>query len=98
MRLAQQYADAHGRNGLNCVDAQPCDQPLATFREKGLIPWTVRLNGLLRGPFDEGSVIILEGLEMGEMKRLGDSRSDLQLIAAEGVARSDRHSGIPDNP
>ena len=66
IRLVKQYADANGMAGLDCVGAQPYDQPLDTLRAKGLVNWTVRFNGLPRGPFDDGWVIIVVGLETGE--------------------------------
>jgi hypothetical protein len=75
-RLAKQYVDAQGLGGLRCVDAQPYDQPLHTIRGQGIINWTVRFDGLPRGPFDDGSVIVIVRLETGEVKRLGPARSD----------------------
>ena len=39
--------------------------------EKGIINWTVRFDGLPRGEYDDGSVILLVRLEDGEVRRLG---------------------------
>ncbi len=74
-RLAKRYADANGMAGLNCVDAQPYDQPPGTLREKGIINWTVRLDGLPRREFDDGSVIVLVSLETAEARHLGRSKN-----------------------
>jgi hypothetical protein len=76
IRLAKKYADANGRSGLNCVDAQPYDPPLGSLRQKGIINWTVRFNGPPRGPYDDGSVIVFVRLKTGEVRCLGGSRRD----------------------
>lgn len=75
IRLARQYAEANGMAGLNCVDAQPYNQPPGTLRERGIISWTVRFDGLPCGPYDDGSVIVLLHLETGEARRLGSDRT-----------------------
>jgi hypothetical protein len=75
IRLAKQYAEANGMAGLNCVDAWPCDQPPGTIREKGIIHWTARFEGLPRGPFDDGSIIVLARLETGEVRRLSHPKT-----------------------
>jgi hypothetical protein len=74
IRLAKQYAEANGMLGLRCVDAQPYDQPPGTIREKGVINWTVRFDGLPPSPYDDGSVIFLVFLQTGEVRRLGSVR------------------------
>jgi hypothetical protein len=71
VRLAKQFAEANGMAGLNCLDAQPYDQPLCLSRERGIINWTVRFDGLPHGPYDDGSVIVLVRLDTGEARRLG---------------------------
>ena len=75
IRLAKRYADANGLAGLNCADAQPSGQPPGTLHEGGIINWTVRLDGLPRGPYDDGSVIVFVCLQTGEARRLGGTRS-----------------------
>jgi len=73
-RLARTYADANGLGGLVCVDAQSYEQPPGTLVEKGVTHWTVRFRGLPRGPFDDGSVVVLIRLDTGEVRRLGGVR------------------------
>ncbi len=74
IRLAKQFAEANGMASLHCVDAQPYHQALSILREKGIMNWTVRLDGLPRGSIDDGSVIIFVCLETGEAKQLGSAR------------------------
>lgn len=75
-RLARTYADANGLGGLVCVDAQPYGQPSGSVVEKGVTHWTVRFHSLPRGPFDDGSVVVLVRLDTGEVRRLGGVRDD----------------------
>jgi hypothetical protein len=75
IRRAKKYAEANGMAGLNCVDAQPYDQPLDTLGEKGIINWTVRFDGLPHGDYDDGSVVLLVQLETGDVRRLGSVRT-----------------------
>lgn len=71
IRLARQYAETNGMAGLSYIDAQPVSQPPGTLREKDIINWTVRSDGLPRGLYDDGPVILLVHLESGEVKQLG---------------------------
>jgi hypothetical protein len=77
IRLARIFAEANGLERLSVVDAQVHDQEPGTLVEKGIIKWTVRLDGLPRSQFDDGSVILLVCLETGEVKRLGRVRPGL---------------------
>jgi hypothetical protein len=71
MRLAKRFAEAKGLDRLRCIDAQPYANPSGAVREAGILDWTVRFDGLPRGPYDDGSVLVLVHLETGEVRQLG---------------------------
>lgn len=79
IRRAKQYAAENGMAELNCVDAQHYAPPRTRgYRERGLVTWTVRFDGLPSGTFDDGSVVLLVNLESGEVRTLGRPRPDLR--------------------
>jgi hypothetical protein len=94
IRLAKRYAAANGMGSLNCVEAQhynpSCD---AVDREKGLITWTVRFDGLPRGPYDDGSAIILVNLETSAARILGRPTDALRALLRNRPPASEGASG-----